>query len=77
MDDAADVLKPILPDSFQDIIASCTNDTFVEDIKLLSSILENIPVTEDALNAIEGAVSAIAEVRAHFLRKYSDLCELT
>ena len=67
MDDAVEDLKPVLSDSFQDIIASCTNDAFLQDIKLLSSILEKIPVTGDVLQAIEGTITTIAEVHTHFI----------
>ena len=67
MNSSIENLKPLLRDDFQDVIDSCTSDEFLEDIKLLSSILENIPVAGEVLDAIESAVTGIADVRTHFV----------
>ena len=63
MDDSVNDLKPLLPEKFQDSIDS--SDAFLQDIEPLSSILENIPVTEEAWEFIENAIDTLAQVRMH------------
>ena len=73
VDSSIENLKPLLRDDFQDVIDSCTSDEFLKDIKLLSSILENIPVAGDVLDSIERAVTGIADVRTHFVISRSSI----
>ena len=58
-------LEPLLPEKVQEFLSS--GDAFLQDLEPLSSILEKIPVTGDVLQAIEGTITTIAEVRTHFI----------